>query len=236
MTKAFKVSRLFGLLALLAGLMAFSATAAQAEPGAYWEVGGTQIKDKTLLPSINAEKDTDATLITKSGLSTLELLCTDIAFKNGLLHELGRATGTIHYTGCTTKSGGVEQPNCVPHSPGNPEGLIETRPLEGLLKLHKPAAGGTEDVFELLPVNAEMIFVSVELGSGKCAIKGANITGTVFLKDCKELGLKNELKHLFEEHSLTKLFYGANAATIKGSAWAFLTEAHKGQLWSGHPA
>ncbi|HMJ23296.1 MAG TPA: hypothetical protein VK513_15375, partial [Terriglobales bacterium] len=72
MTKAFKASRLLGLLALLAGLMAFSATAAQAEPGAYWEVGGTQIKDKTLLPEIKAEKDSPHIIfLSTSGLSPI---------------------------------------------------------------------------------------------------------------------------------------------------------------------
>ena len=237
MTKAFKVSRLFGLLALLAGLMAFSATAAQAEPGAYWEVGGTQIKDKTLLPEINARKDTpDIIFLSKSGLSTLAIDCTDIAFRNGLLHELGRFTGSIHLTGCITKLNGSEAPLCKPHSPGAAEGLILTEPLEGLLKLHKPTAGGTEDVLELLAVNAGMVFVTLEFGSGKCAIKGFNLTGTIFLKDCKGLGLTNELEHLFEEHSLTKLLWGANSMTIDGSFWVFLEGAHKGQKWSGHPA
>jgi len=237
MTKTFKASRLSSLLALLAGLMTFSATAAQAEPNAYWEVGGTQIKDKTLLPEINAKKDTPAgTLLTKSGSSTLEIECTDIAVKSGLLHELGRATGSIHFSGCMTKLAGSLAPLCEPHSPGDPDGLIQTKPLEGLLKLHKPAAGGTEDVFELLPVSADMIFATIELGLGKCAIKGANITGTALLKDCKGLGLTNELEHLFEEDSLTKLLYGANAAKTDGSAWAFLEGAHKGKLWSGHPA
>ncbi|MDX6602316.1 MAG: hypothetical protein QOF13_1518 [Solirubrobacterales bacterium] len=38
MRKAFKVSRLMGLLAFVLGLMAFGATAAQAEPGAFWLV------------------------------------------------------------------------------------------------------------------------------------------------------------------------------------------------------
>jgi len=238
MTKAFKTSRLFGLLALLIGLMAFSAAAAQAEPGAYWEVGGTQIKDKTLLPEINAKKDTPhLVVVTKVGLSALEIDCTDIAFKSGLLHELGRFTGSIHFSGCITKIGGKESPLCVPHSPGAPEGLILTEPLEGLLKLHKPAAGGTEDLLELLPVNAGMRFYTLQYGSGKCAISnGIEVTGTLFLKDCKNLLLSNELEHLFEEQSLTKILFGTNPMVMNGSFWAFLEGAHKGKLWSGHPA
>ncbi|HMJ23295.1 MAG TPA: hypothetical protein VK513_15370 [Terriglobales bacterium] len=238
MTKAFKTSRLFGLLALLAGLMAFSATAAQAEPGAYWEVGGTQIKDKTLLPSFNIRNDSPhIILLSKSGLATLEIDCTEFELFFGLLHELGRATGSIEFNGCITRLAGSEAPLCKPHSPATPEETIITESLEGLLKLHKPAAGGTEDVLELKPVNAAGPFVKLNLGSGKCAIKGADLTGVIFLKDCKGLGLTNEREHLFEEFkALTKLLYGANPATIDGSAWAFLTGAHAGELWSGHPA
>jgi len=237
MARAFKATRLIGLLALLAGFMAFSATAALAEPGAYWEVGGTQIKNGTLLPEINARKDSaQIKLLTKSGLSTVKFDCTDIRFSSGLLHELGRFTGKIHFSGCETWIKGVLKVECTPHSPGAVEGLIETEPLEGLLKLHKPAAGGTEDVLEVLPVNAGMIFVTLELGSGKCPINGANITGTLFLKDCKNLLLANELEHLLEEHPLTKLLFGSNPMTIDGSFWTFLEGAHKGQLWSGHPA
>jgi hypothetical protein len=69
MTKAFKASRLFGLLALLAGFMAFGATAAQAEPGAYWEVGGIKIlSEGQLLTEINAKKDSPhIILLTTSG-------------------------------------------------------------------------------------------------------------------------------------------------------------------------
>lgn len=239
MTKAFKTSRLFGLLALLVGLMAFSAVAAQAEPGAYWEVGGTKIEGKTLLPEINAKKDTSSlTVLTKVGLSTLEILCTDIAFKSGLLHELGRFTGKIHFSGCITKLNGKEPPSCAPHSVGAPEGLIETDLLEGLLKLHKPAAGGTEDLLELLPVNEGMHWYTLQYGKGECVIgNGISVTGTLFLKDCKNLLLNNELEHLFEEQkALSKILFGANPMTMDGSFWAFLTGAHSGKVWSGHPA
>ena len=42
MTHVFKLSSFIGFLALLVGLMAVSATGAQAETGAYWEVGLTK--------------------------------------------------------------------------------------------------------------------------------------------------------------------------------------------------
>jgi len=241
MTKARKTSRLFGLLALLAGLMAFSAIAAQAEPGAYWEVGGTKILNSgELLTEINARINTaHGILLTKSGLAVLEIDCTEISLDKGLLHQLGRATGRINFTSCITRLNGSEASKCRPHSPGAAEGTILTNSLEGLLKLHHPTLGDPEDVLELKPeAAAGGVFVTIELGSGKCAIKGANITGVGFVKDVfNEHILINEIEHSFVEFKfLSKLLYGGNSATTDGSARTFLEGAHLNQEWSGHPA
>jgi len=240
MGKAFEVPRLIGLLALLAGFMSFSATVAQAEPGAYWEVGGTQIKDKTLLPEINIAGAGNIVVLTKIGLSTIEYDCAVVKSLNGLLHELGRFTSKIHFENCITKLNKSIVPKCTPHSPGAPEGFIETEPLEGLLKLHvlskEPLVD--DDVFELLPVNAEMHFVTLELGTGGCSIaNNISMTGTIFLKDSKNKLLENQIERLFEEFKpLTKFLFGGNPMTIDGSFWAFLQGPHTNQLWSGHPA
>ena len=244
MTKAFKASRLIGLLALLAGFMAFGAAAAQAEPGAYWEVGGTKIEGtSTLLPKINARKDTPhGTLLTKVGLSKVEILCEEIKFVNGLLHVLGRATGKIHFEKCETLLNGKAADACLPHSPTHSLGLIETNKLDGLLKLHshEGALEKEKDLFELLPETGET-FVTLTLGvegKNECSIgEKIPINGKLFLMDCNNQGLVNLKEHLFEEQkTLSKLLFGGNPATIDGSAWAFLEGAHEGQLWSGHPA
>src|SRR5262245_33046449 len=125
MRKAFKASRLIGLLALALGLMAFSATAAQAEPTAYWEVeteagAKTKITYGSLLPSINAKADSAVTtLVTTVGKTKVEILCSEIKFVGAKLHELGRATGKIHYQGCNTSvNGGAHASLCKPKSPG----------------------------------------------------------------------------------------------------------------------
>jgi hypothetical protein len=60
MTHAFKTLKPAGLLAIMLGLMAFSANAAQAEPGARWNVAGSPIS--SLLPKINAKLE-GATII-----------------------------------------------------------------------------------------------------------------------------------------------------------------------------
>jgi hypothetical protein len=240
MRKAFKASRLISLLALAAGLMAFSAAGAHAEPGAYWEVGGVQIKDGTLLPQIQAEKDSKhSVLLTTVGLSKVEILCTEIKFIGAKLHELGRATGIIHYDNCETFLNGKLAAACKPHSLGDELGLIETNKLHGLIKLHELTGGAKDDLFELLPESGS-IFVGIVFGmetKNECAIgEHFNITGKVFLKDCVNEGLVNKERHLFEEGPLSALLFGSKPATIDGSAWAFLEGSHLGQLWSGHAA
>jgi len=242
MRKAFKASRLMGLLVLALGLMAFGATAAQAEPGAYWEVNGTKIlTGSSLLPIINAIKDSEHnTLITHVGTSEVKILCSEIKFIGAKLHELGRATGKIHYQGCTTLLNGTVASRCTPKSPGAEVGLIETNALKGLIKLHESSPEVKKDLVELLP-EVGNIFATLELGS-LCAIGNKfNITTGAtgkgfFLKDCTEEGLVNKEKHLFEEGPLSELLFGGNAATIVGSAWAFLEGEHLHMLWSGHPA
>jgi hypothetical protein len=230
MRKAFKASRLMGLLAIVLGLMAFGTTAAQAEPGAHWNVENNAIAGE-LLPVLEARKETAATLLTKVGASAVEIVCTEIKFVGAKLHELGRATGKIHYEGCTTKLNGNLANNCKPKSTGATAGLIETGALEGLIKLHE----GTVDLVKLSPTTG-LVFVTIELGA-LCAIGNKfDISGHAYIKDCLNLGLKEEVEHLFEEGPLTALLFGANAATIDGSAFGFLGGVHKGMTFSGHPA
>jgi hypothetical protein len=236
MKKAFKVSRPVSLLALVLGLMAFSATAAQAEPGAYWEVGGTKIEgSSSLLPEIQAKNDTVhiTLLITISG-STVEVLCGPIKFVGAKLHTLGRATGKIHYDKCTTLVNHVAAPRCTPKSPGAAAGLIETGALEGLIKLHELAGGAKDDLLKLSPATG-LTFFTLELGA-LCSIgEKFDITGHLYLKDCSNEGLVNKVEHLFEEGPLSDVFLGLNRVTMDGSFWAFLVGAHAGMQFSGHP-
>ncbi|MDX6602314.1 MAG: hypothetical protein QOF13_1516 [Solirubrobacterales bacterium] len=233
MRKAFKASRLMGLCAIVLGLMAFGTTAAHAELNAFWLVSGANIG--SLLPNINAEADSAVTtLLTTVGGSAVAILCTTIKFVGAKLHELGRATGKIHYEGCATSlNGGAHANNCKPKSPGAVAGLIETEALEGLIKLHELSPTVKDELVELKPV-AGGTFVTVELGV-LCAIGNKfPITGKAFIKDCKNEGLVDLVKHLFEQGPLTALLFGSNPATIDGSAWAFLTGAHAGLTFAGH--
>ena len=239
MSHAFKASKLIGLLALVLGLMAFGATAAQAELGAYWELettegGKTKILDGTLLPKFQSKKETHITFLTKVGLSKVEILCSEILVINGQLHELGRLTGKIHLEGCTTKLNGTTAAACTPKSPGASLGLIETNAIEGLLKLHELEGGTRDDLLKLSPV-VGLTFVTLELGA-TCAIGSKfDVTGHIYLKDCENKLLVNQLEHLFEVGPLSTFQLGANSMTIDGSFWMFLVGTHAGMKFSGHP-
>jgi hypothetical protein len=236
MRTAFKAPRLLGLLAIVAGAMVFGATAAQAEPGAYWLVNGTDIGE-SLLPEVQAKNDgTDFAISTKIGATSLDLLCSTISLKGAKLHELGRATGRIHYEGCTTLLNGKTSNACKPKSPGATAGLIETNPLEALLKLHELAGGAKDELLELVPSEGTS-FVTIELGA-LCAIGNKfAITGKAFIEDCLDEALVDREEHLVEEGPLTVLLFGSNpASVISGSAFVFLEGAHKGMTFAGHAA
>jgi len=241
MRQAPKASKRVGLFALALGLMALSATAAQAETGAYWEVGGTKIESASeLLPKLDLKKDTShIVLLFSIAGSKIDLDCTEIKMVNGLLHKSGKATGKLHLENCITKFNGAEAV-CKPHSPGATVGLIETNSLNGLLKLHKEGEI-KEDLLELSPGEGET-FATLVLGpTGKeCLfLLGENaIKGRLFLKDGKKELLVNTVEHLFEEQrALSKLvILGTAPVTMDGSFWAFLAGSHEGLKWSGHTA
>jgi hypothetical protein len=239
MAKAFKATRLLGLLALALGLMAFSATAARAEPGSFWKVNGSSISS-TLLPEIQASlENNDGTLLTVVGTNKIEILCESLKYVGAHLEAGGKASGKIHFAGCVTKKEGVIQTACKPHSPGAAEGLIETNALKGLIVLHEEAGGKKIPLLELTPAAGE-IFVVLKMGKetrSECAIGAEfNITGKEFLKDCQGEGEVEKVTHLAEEGPLSKLLFGVNPATLDGSANNFLVgAAHEGLKFSGIP-
>jgi len=240
MAYAFKRARLICILVLLVGLMTVSVTAAQAETGAYWEIGlSKEIKGST--PEFNSKiEGSNVVLLTKVGVSKVEIVCTTIkTWAINSLEKFGSWTGQVHYEGCITKVNGATSGPCKPHSPGALEGLVETNTLDGLIVLHETGAGSKVDLFELLGF-AGAPLVTVRLGNefeSECAIgEKINVTGKVFLKDAQEKGLTNQKEHLVVEGPLSKLFFGSNAATIDGSALVFLRGEYEGFNWSGHPA
>lgn len=237
MAKAFKASRLIGLSVLALSAMVFSSSAAQAELNAKWQVTGSDVTNElkaqlqvTEIETLSATGKKEVILLTKSGLTTVEILCTEMKFLDALLEVLGAATGRAHFGSCTTKLK-KEPPAaaCVPHSPGDPSGLIQTNALVSLIKL--------QSGFEVLEVKPTVgvTWVVLQFGIGECSIgNNIEITGVVFLKAGTEKeGKEATVQKLFSEHSSTVLLFGSNKALFDGSAKAALVTPHSGMVWSG---
>lgn len=240
-----KASRFAGFMLVLAlGVMAFGATLAHAEEKSTWKIGGKNVETAlkaqvqvTELETLAATGVKEGILLTKVGLSKVELLCTALKFVDALLLTGGKATGKIHFEGCITKLNGTTAAVCKPHSPTHAEGLIETNALSGLIVLHKTEAGATEELLELKPASGT-VFVDIKMGKevgSECAIGSHfEITGPAFLKaGTTTEGKEETVTKLFSEGALSKLLFGGNAATIDGSAKAALITPHLGLKWSG---
>jgi hypothetical protein len=83
------------------------------------------------------------------------------------------------------------------------------------------------------------VFLNLFLGL-ECAFgENLKVGGKLVLKDCTKEFLVDKVTHLLEEDSvLTKLWVNSetNPATLAGSFNVFLTGAHAGLTWAGHPA
>jgi hypothetical protein len=240
MAQALRASKVMGLCAIVFGLMAFSASLAQAEPGAHWNINGNLLLSP-LLPQIQiAELEILASTGVKEGIllteinkAKIEILCTELEFIDALLHELGRITGKILFKTCRLLRNGVVVGACEVTTAGSTKGHITTNALEALIKLHTLVGGTKDDLLEIVPEEVGKPFVSFGLGP-ECAIGNKlDITGEVFLKDCKNLGLVEEKEHLVEEGPLTELFLGTHPASLDGNAKVKLVGAHQGLPWSG---
>ena len=237
-----------GLSALLLGLMAFATSAAQAEVKSHWNVNGSAISS-SLLPELKVSEleNSDATLLSELSKKKVELLCTGasaVGVKLGAEGSVDKG-GSVVFTGCIFKWGGVVQPKCVPHSKGDAEGTIKTLSGHGLIQLHEVLPGVKEGTTLLLPDTGEE-FQTVVLGKegelNECAAgEKLPVSGKLSVKDCKELFSKEEVSHLIVENpGLTDLWIlnktAEHKATIDGSAVLVLTgAAHVGLKWSGTP-
>lgn len=241
----------FGLLALCAvvfGVMAFGATAAQAEKGANWLIlmsNGEVLTGAQLNALVVGETDKTGILLTTILKIKTEISCPKFTVEKAkLIAEGSISEGSVVFEGCTTKLNGVANANCVPHTTGRGAGVVATEPATGLIKLHPLTVEGKEvkdETVLILPVNAEMRFATL-LMSEACPIgEKVPIFGEFSIKDCEGKFLEHLVKHLIEEFApLTELWAISNTAehkaTIDGSAWAFLAGEHSGLKFAGDPA
>ena len=243
----------FGLLALcvaLFGVMAFGAASAQATSGAHWWIlnsAGTVKTDAgSLTAKLNLKIDTTPILHTKIAGITVLYECTGIsANKANLLANgsIGESAGNvkgfdIKFTGCITKLNGSTSAPCQPKFEGA-AGTLLTKPLHGLIVLHKLESGAIDELIQIIPDEGET-FLTFESGA-ECAI-GAKVPviGKLFLKDCLNQFKTHVVEHLIEVGPLTELFVISKTeehkATLLGSSWAFLEGTHLGLKWAGEAA
>jgi hypothetical protein len=241
-----------GLCAVLFGVMAFGASAAEAEVGAQWlfaEKGAGTKLVPFLEATIGLEKDSPTYVLHSKILGVAVLfLCTELKAVNAVLKANGSIGegGKILFSGCTTDLNGVENAACTPNDVTDGLGFIVTQNLHALLVLGELAGGVKDDLLKILPdkvggVESE-VFDNIEFGS-KCPI-GTKIPviGKLVFKDCANEALTHLVKHLLEPAAapFTELWTISKTvehqATLLGSAWAFLTGEDLGLKFSGDPA
>jgi hypothetical protein len=227
-----------GLSAMLLGLMAFTASGAQAEATAAWMVNGTNV-NATLLPSIDiSEIETGkASLLTKIAGATVTYTCTGAKLVGAKLEPEGKLTngGKVLFTGCETFVNGALSAVCVPKSSGKANGEIESLAGKGLIELN----AAKEPVTKISPSSGET-FATI-LHGGECGLpESVPVKGKLVIKDCKKEGKVELVSHLIEQDTtLSHLFVisdtAEHAAIIDGSALTALTGAHAGLKFSGLP-
>lgn len=239
-------AKAFVLCGLVAGLMAFAASGAQAEPTAFWGFKKTAASalekfTKALEAKLAVAIEEKATLLfTTGGGTKVSILCTTAAFTEGgtLSAEGSILPGKLLFSGCDTLLNGVLSGACKPKAAGHVAGTILTEKDHGLIVLHVLGNGEKDHTVLLLPAVAGGRLAKIELGE-ECSI-GAEVpvTGHLVLWDCKGnvSFLEHKVTHLIEEFpTLHKLVALGQTALLDGSANVSLTGEHSGYLWAGTP-
>jgi hypothetical protein len=230
--------------------LTFSGQPGSGESGStkFWLVNGSKFT-AGLKPSLQAETDTEGTLLTTLNGTPIDIKCKKLELIGAhLVEPTAQFTGKVLYHECDFLSlvGGVAtlQKACEPFVGAN-KGLIETNSITGSIALHegvgvlevKPTEGS---LFATINLGEECGFGSaLKVGDGENKSTKKVLPSALFLKDTKGRFSTDEVKHLVEElAALTTLYVngGETKATIDGSAWTFLSGAHQGLAFSGQPA
>jgi hypothetical protein len=230
-----------GLSAMLLGLMAFSASGAQA---AKWMVGANdvvagltptvQVKE---IEKLNDEKDPGKhlVLLTKVGGNSIKLLCTGASLTGVRLELAGALTngGDATFTGCVTFLNGSATASAVCKPGPAKSGTLLSLPAKGQLGLF----GGAK-LTKIEPSTAGAFFADIEFADEECVLHETplKIGGSLFLKDCVNIETSS-LDHLVEVDPSSELWAITNTAehkvTVHGSALIVLTTIDADAAWSG---
>jgi len=231
-----------GLGLVVLGLMAFTASAAQASS---WMVAG-----KTLTGTETAKVEASivapsASLLTKIAGTEFQFTCTGGTLKNTKLEKEGKLSegGSVRFTGCTTSTrkseleSYKEQASCAPYN--KPEkleekGVIETLEGKGQLQLHSTGEGVTIIEGKTGGLTGHLATISLP----ECAIaEEVKVFGKLSVVDSGgSAGLEAEVKvHKIKEFApLTHLYVETDTAEhkakIDGEAEVKL---EKEPVWNG---
>jgi hypothetical protein len=242
-----------GMCALVLGLMAVWAGAAQAEnTGGSWtyETGGVLKTFEGALaePEITGEIEKDASgnpiplVLHSEALEGTKVLyeCKSFTVAAGSkLKPNGVVLGKLLFHECKTFLNGVESKPCEPKAGGSP-GLIVTGLIKAQMLLHK-LAGGTIDKILIAEGETEagvltQHFAFIE-SSASCSLGIKALVGGKFAIEPSN-PTTHEVKHLIKEFlPLTELWILSNTlehkAEILGGAWVFLKGTHLNFKWAG---
>jgi hypothetical protein len=232
--------KLLGLCAVVLGVMAFGAGAAQAEVGAKWLVltAGGETKDAANLKALVEGKIENnlASLLSEVLGIEVEILCTSGTLTGVSLEGEGKITngGKVTFKGCSVDLNGEASSACQPHSVGSPTGTVETNAGKGLLSLVLSGVAGT-----VIVAKEGTTLANVNMGS-ECPI-GENIPvrGSLVIEDAALT--THSAVHLIKENAVHSHLWVLNdtaehSAKIDGSAEVSLAGEHVGLKWSGDPA
>jgi hypothetical protein len=231
---------LLGLCAMVLGVMAISASGAQAAGS--WLVGTTEITNtSSLVANVTGEIDTpEPKLLTHLVGLTVTVTCTNFTTSGITLKGEGKLSegGKVVFTGCTVKAvdkEGKTSAPCTVKSSGQATGTIASEEGKGEAVLHE-LAGGAKDVLTKIEPKGEA-FAVIRFEGAECLLPLSNkVTGKLFVKDCEGFAETLKVKHLIEQGPLTSLSVGADTVehletSIDGSAWVKLTGEHLNKEW-----
>jgi len=232
---------LLGMCAVVFGVMALAASAAQASLFEWLILNASHTTATELKAELVGEKDSaDITLLTKEVGIKFAVTCTNFELVGVNLEKEGTLTegGKVKFTGCEAYGKGtLEEPlGCSVHSTGQPAKTVVSNEGKGGLVLHEISAGVTELVTKLEPKTGENFASFLTEG---CVIPESNpVRGKLFLKDCELKAEVHLVKHLIEQGPLTSLFVGSDTAehletSLDGSVWVKLGGPHVTLEWAG---
>ncbi len=229
---------LLGLCAALFGMLAFSASGAQAAKWLILTSGGVVKTGEELKAAVGVEAETKLTLHTEILKIKLSITCSGVTSIGASLEGAGKVTegAKLKFTLCISITNGEVNPSCTPSAGGEPEGTILANESKSQLVLSEGVG-----LIKIEPKTAGSPFVTLKFPASCPVGTSIPVNGVIYLKDCEGKLETHLVKHLLEvAKPPTEVWVTANnnaehKVTLLGSFWYFLQGAHAGLAWSGMP-